>query len=127
MGDDLQLVINFVNECYGAYLKLKEIHWNTYSNTTHVRVDEATEGILSYIDKLMENTIGADAPNRPSLGYLNPIIPESSSRVEILVTLNRRANSLADRLQSPVSRGIINILDDFASELNSYQYFNTMQ
>lgn len=55
---DFDRVITFVNELYGSYLKLKEIHWNTYSKSLHLLIDEINDDLLEYIDDITENILG---------------------------------------------------------------------
>lgn len=86
MEMDFERVITFVNELYGSYFKLKEIHWNTYSKSLHLLIDEINEDLLEYVDDITENIMGLN-DSRVGYNIINPNIPNTTDPKEILKVL----------------------------------------
>lgn len=120
---DFDRVITFVNELYGSYLKLKEIHWNTYSKSLHLLIDEINDDLLEYIDDITENILGIN-DNRPGYGILHPNIPNSSDTKAILQVLANKNEYLKSYLVAGRYAGLVNVLDDLAQTLNKYIYLS---
>lgn len=120
---DFNRVITFVNELYGSYLKLKEIHWNTYSKSLHLLIDEINDDLLEVIDDITENIMGIE-DDRFSYNILNPNIPQTTDTKAILKVLAAKAEQLNSFMSAGRYAGIANILDDFAQTLNRYIYLS---
>ena len=114
MEMDFERVITFVNELYGSYFKLKEIHWNTYSKSLHLLIDEINDDLLEYVDDITENIMGLN-DSRFGYGIINPNIPNTTAKAEYL-----KSGMTAGRYS-----GIVNILDDFAQTMNRYIYLSS--
>ena len=124
MDDLIGKVISFVNELYGSYMKIQEIHWNTYKKGVHTTQDEIKDALIDYADKLGEVTIGIDS--RPGFDVLHPIIPMSTSSEEICTVLTRKAERLKESSIGPGYSGLVNVLDDFCADFNKYTYLSTL-
>lgn len=120
---DFERVLTFVNELYGSYLKNKEIHWNTYSKSLHLLLDEINEDLLEYIDDITENIMGLE-DSRFGYGVLNPVIPNTTDHKAILKVLCAKADNLKSWMSSGRYAGIVNILDDFSQTMNRYIYLS---
>lgn len=120
---DFNRVITFVNELYGSYLKLKEIHWNTYSKSLHLLIDEINDDLLEVIDDITENIMGIE-DDRFGYNILNPNIPQTTDTKAILKVLAAKAEQLNSFMSGGKYSGIANILDDFAQTLNRYIYLS---
>lgn len=120
---DFERVITFINELYGSYLKIKEIHWNTYSKSLHLLLDEINEDLLEYIDDISENIMGLEDA-RFGYGVLDPNIPNTTDPKSILKVLSAKSSQLRYELSSSRYAGLTNILDDFAQTMNRYLYLS---
>lgn len=124
MDDLIGKVISFVNELHGSYLKIQEIHWNTYKKGLHTTEDDIKEGLLDYIDKLVEVAMGLD--RRPGFDVLHPIIPQSTNSEEICSVLVRKAERFKSMLEGPGYSGLVNVLDDFCTDFSQFTYLSTL-
>lgn len=120
---DFERVLTFVNELYGSYLKLKEIHWNTYSKSIHLLIDEINDDILDYIDDITENIMGLE-DTRFGYNVIDPNIPNTADHKAILKVLSAKAENLKSWMTAGRYAGIVNILDDFAQTMNRYIYLS---
>ena len=121
MERDFNKVITYINELYGSYLKFKEIHWNTYSKSLHLLLDEINDDILEVIDDLSDNIMGIH-DSRFGYNILIPSIPNTTDPKELLQVLSAKATYLKSSMDSGIYAGLHNILDDFAEKLNRYIY-----
>lgn len=124
MGELISKVIVFINELYGSYLKIQEIHWNTYHNGVHKVQDEIKDLLMEYSDKLAEVAMGIDV--RPGFDVLHPIIPNTTDSEEICKVLKKKAYRLKESLIGPEYSGLVNVLDDFATDMDKTAYLTTL-
>lgn len=124
MEMDFERVITFINELYGSYFKLKEIHWNTYSKSLHLLIDDINDDLLEYVDDITENIMGLN-DSRFGYGIINPNIPNTTDPKEILKVLAAKAEYLKSGMTAGRYAGIVNILDDFAQTMNRYVYLSS--
>jgi hypothetical protein len=124
LSNNMLRLVTFANELLGAHCKLREIHWNTYNQSTHDLSDNLMYKIMSTVDSLFESMMGIE--ERPGYGVIYPKIPNSTSVKEILQALISKINSLEMQLSSPVYSGVTQILKDFKKSLNKSIYLTTL-
>lgn len=124
LSNNMLRLVTFANELLGAHCKLREIHWNTYNQSTHDLSDNLMYKIMSTVDSLFESMMGIE--ERPGYGVIYPKIPNSTSVKEILQALISKINSLEAQLSSPVYSGVTQILKDFKKSLNKSIYLTTL-
>lgn len=118
--------LDFCNELFGSYFRIREIHWNTHKMAKHKLCDDVMDSIIEYVDKLSEGMIGLE--QRPGFDILKPVIPTSVDLTEILKVLRNKAQYLEQSLSSNSDYvGMVNILDDLITDLNEYVYLSTFE
>lgn len=118
-------VLNFLSELEGYHQILKEIHWSTKNKAEHLLTDEIDSAVLEYEDSIAENTMGI-LNTRFGVGDLKSLLPNAKSLDGVLKEMNDDLTSLRDKLDGDNNYvGLINILDDFASDINKWNYLRT--
>lgn len=124
MSNNMLRLVTFANELLGAHCKLREIHWNTYNQSTHDLSDNLMYRIMDTVDSLFETMMGIE--DRPGYEIIYPKIPNSTSIKEILQALIAKTESLEMQLSSPVYSGIKPTLKEFKERLNKSIYLSTL-
>ena len=125
MSPAMSEVVHFLNELMGSYLKVREIHWNTYGGTEHTVADDTMDEIIEYVDQIAESAIGVD--DRPGFDIFNVIIPNSTDLTEIIQVLLNKAERLKNMLTMPIYNGVVNALDDFTTDFSKLKYRSTLR
>lgn len=118
-------VLTFNDKLLGSYIKVREIHWNTYNKASHTLCDDIMGTLIDTSDRLLENLMGLE--QRPGFNIINPNIPNTTSLEEILNVLNKESCVLESYLTSPIYSGITNITNDFREAINKYLYLSTLR
>lgn len=124
LSNNMTRLVNFMNEMLGAHCKLREIHWNTYNQSTHELSDSLMYTIMNTVDRLFEVMMGIE--DRPGYGIIYPKIPNSTSVKEILQALVNKSNNLEMQLSSPVYSGVCQTLKEFNETINKSIYLSTL-
>ena len=106
----------------GSYIRIREIHWNTFSQATHNLTDKLMPEIIEYIDSIVE--LLSAVSERPGFDIICPVIPESHNLKEILCSLTSKVESCKLYIDVPVYSGITKVLDDLISDLNRWVYLS---
>lgn len=120
---ELQRVISFVNELYGSYFTIREIHWNTYKMATHKLCDDVSEYLIDTTDSIMEAIMGS-VEERPGFGILNPNIPKTEDLKMLLKVLKNKATLLKTWISGDQFISVNNLLDDFIQKIADYIYLS---
>ena len=83
-----KLYIDFICSLHGYLIRLKEIHWNTDNNSTHVLCDEIEEEIHDLEDRFAECIMG-ERGKKFKIGDLKPLLPNSEALMPMLRELEK--------------------------------------
>ena len=109
--------VDFVCALHGYLIRLKEIHWNTNENSTHLLCDEIDDDIHECEDRFMECCMGMEGKHF-EIGKLLPMLPNSKELIPMLKELEK---------DIPENGGLFNILDDMQECCNKYKYRATQK
>lgn len=124
LSGDMLRIVNYINELFGSYCKLREIHWNTHNKASHDLSDNLMSHFMYTIDRVFEAIMGIE--ERPGYGIIYPKIPNSSDIKEILKAIIARTTTLEGQLCSPIYSGVCNVLADFKEHLNKSIYLSSL-
>lgn len=122
VGKYFKSCIDFFNITLGAYVRLRELHFNTHIQAQHNLTNDVMPAIMDYADLIMENSMGMFG--RPGLDILNCKKNSSSTIKECLEALRSDALSLKLSLDKDTLSGITNVLDDMITDLNKWIYLS---
>ena len=80
--------VDFVCALHGYLIRLKEIHWNTNENSTHLLCDEIDDDIHECEDRFMECCMGMEGKHF-EIGKLLPMLPNSKELIPMLKELEK--------------------------------------
>lgn len=122
------ILIDYIANLESYQSRLKEIHWNTSEDKTHVLTDELIGKVKSTQDELAEYYMGADGDKFP-IGFLNirkelnvKTLPELLTKL-IVDTIN--VYKLCEK--NPRLFGMKSILDNVLIYTNTYLYKETQK
>lgn len=119
--------IEFLSILEGYHETLKQIHWSTSNKSEHLLTDEIDSAVLEYEDKFAEVTMG-HLNTRYGHGDLKCLLPEAKTTESLLKEL--KGDVLVYRKEvgdEPDRAGIINVIDDFISDINRWNYLRTLK
>ena len=122
MEDKQKVLLSIINCLFGSYIRIREIHWNTYNQATHNLTNELMPEVIDYIDAILELISGIN--ERPGFDILKPIIPTTMYLTDILKALVMKIETSQEFLQEPTFRGINKTLDDLIADLNKWTYLS---
>ena len=103
---------------------LKGLHWNSGCKAEHLLTDDIDEAILEYEDKIAENVMG-NGGFRIGVGELKTMLPSAKSLTDMLNELETDVKKFKATLVEDKHAGIINILDDLLTDINTWRYLKT--
>ena len=118
--------VDFVCALHGYLIRLKEIHWNTNENSTHLLCDEIDDDIHECEDRFMECCMGMEGKHF-EIGKLLPMLPNSKELIPMLKELEKDILDMKKKLNGPENGGLFNILDDMQECFNKYKYRATQK
>ena len=118
--------VDFVCALHGYLIRLKEIHWNTNENSTHLLCDEIDDDIHECEDRFMECCMGMEGKHF-EIGKLLPMLPNSKELIPMLKELEKDILDMKKKLNCPENGGLFNILDDMQECCNKYKYRATQK
>ena len=118
--------VDFVCALHGYLIRLKEIHWNTNENSTHLLCDEIDDDICECEDRFMECCMGMEGKHF-EIGKLLPMLPNSKELIPMLKELEKDILDMKKKLNGPENGGLFNILDDMQECCNKYKYRATQK
>lgn len=122
IGKYFKSCIDFFNIILGAYIRLRELHFNTFIQAQHDLTNEVMPGIMNYADSIMENAMGMFG--RPGMDILTISKDTSTTIKSSLERLRTEALQLKLFLDKDTLCGIHNILDDMITDLNKWIYLS---
>ena len=118
--------VDFVCALHGYLIRLKEIHWNTNENSTHLLCDEIDDDIHECEDRFMECCMGMEGKHF-EIGKLLPMLPNSKELIPMLKELEKDILDMKKKLNGPENGGLFNILDDMQECCYKYKYRATQK
>ena len=118
--------IDFVCALHGYLIRIKEIHWNTNENSTHLLCDEVQDCIAGCEDRFMECCMGMEGNHFP-IGKLLPMLPNSTNLLSMLKELEKDILNMKKKATDEKSGGLMNILDEMLENCNKFKYRSTQK
>lgn len=122
LGKYFKQCIDFFNQVLGAYIRLRELHFNTKVQAQHSLSNDVMPAIMDYADFIMENAMGMFG--RPGMDVLIAKKDTSSTIKECLEGLRTNALKLKLSLDKETLVGITKIIDDLLADLNKWIYLS---
>lgn len=120
-------VLDFLCALEGYHQALKMLHWSTTNKAEHLLTDEIDGDILEFEDSLAEATMGC-LNIRYGIGDLKTMLPSSKNTTELLSELANDIITLKKEIGDDVKySGLHNILDDYMSKVNAWNYLRTFK
>lgn len=117
--------IDFLSTLEGYHAALKMIHWSTKIKSEHLLTDDIDKSILDYEDKIAEVTMGL-LNTRYGHGDLKCMLPEAKTSESLLKEMKSDVSAYRSEVEdSDDNAGIINILDDFITDIDTWKYLIT--
>jgi len=115
-----ELLIKTINQIEGYGTRLKELHWSSSSRSLHVIIDDFQDKLGEFEDAFVENSIALLGFVYP--GDLSPVLPTPTEYEELLENIRGMVISIKRELDDLAWGGLVNILDDFHTEVNRAIY-----
>ena len=114
-------MIQIENEMQGIGTRLKELHYSAPSYSIHKLIDDFYNSFSNFEDALMENSQALWGFIQP--GDLNPKLPEAMEFETLLEDIRTMLISIKKEADDNMFwSGIVNLVDDFFTEVNKYIY-----
>lgn len=122
IGKYFKSCIDFFNNVLAAYIRLREIHFNTTIQAQHNLTNDVMPALMDHADLIMENAMGIFG--RPGYDILGGNKDKSKTIKDCLESLRSKALELKLSLNKETLSGITNILDDMITDLNKWIYLS---
>lgn len=113
--------IEFICALHGYLIRVKEFHWNTEHNSTHLLCDEIEDDICDCEDRFAECAMGMEG-KKFAVGDLMPLLPNATELPAMLDELMEDILEIKKSLDGDKDGGLFNILDDLQEACNKYKY-----
>lgn len=117
--------VEFICTLHGYLIRLKEIHWNTNSNSEHLLCDEILDTLSDCEDRFTECVMGI-TDKHFKIGDLVPYLPNSVTLRNMLVELEKDIMDFYKTLKDE-DYAISNILDDILECCGKFKYRATQK
>ena len=116
----------FLSVCDGAHEICKGLHWSAEHHAEHILTDDIDDAILDYQDKIAEVVMGLTG-QKFQVGDLKALVGSSKDCKSFLNELESDLISYKKELGSDIRvDGLINVLDDFATDISKWKYLSTL-
>lgn len=113
----------FLSTLEGYHQLSKTLHWSAQSMSEHKLMDDIDHSILEYEDSIAEVVMGL-TDSRFQNGDLKTLLPSSKDVKTMLRELKTDVKRYRDKVD--FSEGITNILDDFLTDIDKWNYLRTL-
>jgi hypothetical protein len=118
--------IEFLSSLEGYMTVLKELHWSAEKHSIHILTDDMGKSILEYEDRIAECVMGI-LDTRIVVGDLKCLLPESKTLDSLIKELSKDTISLKKEIEEEIEySGLVNILDEFMSDINKWNYLKNL-
>ena len=115
----------FLSMLEGYIQRGHELHWAANTNSEHVLIDKINGSVLEYEDKVAEAVMGC-LDTRFGVGDLKTLLPGAKTLTDMLKEMKQDVLSFKKNIgEAPEFCGIQNILDDFVTDINTWNYLRT--
>ena len=114
---------NFLSALEGYHQLLKTLHWSATAMSEHELLDNIDHAVLEYEDSIAEVVMGI-TDSRFQNGDLKTLLPSAKNLKDMLKELENDVSDYCDKVES--YNGIVNILDDFMTDINKWNYLRTL-
>lgn len=118
--------MEYICSLHGYLIRLKELHWNTDSNSEHLLCDEISGCISGCEDEFTETAMGLYG-EKVRVGELKPLLPNAEQLKPMLKELMGETIAMKKRLDKDAEAGLCNILDDIIAASQKYMYRSTQK
>ena len=118
--------VNFICEIHGYLIRVKEIHWNTDSNSEHLLCDDFHKELLDLEDEFAEVCMGLEG-KKFDIGKLLPLVPNATKFTSVLSEFEQDILKIKKQTSDNKYGGINSILDDMLALVNKYKYRATQR
>lgn len=119
-------VLDYLSVLEGYHCTLKTLHWSASNHSLHVLTDDIDGSVLETLDKIAECVMGL-LNTKFGNGDLKCMLPESTTLDALLKEMK---NDLIDFKKQVGDTdelcGLQNILDDYMSNINKWNYLKTL-
>ena len=126
MNNLKQLTKDFLCACEGYHQILKELHWSANNHATHELIDDIDGDVLDYEDRIAECVMGI-LDIKFGIGDLKTLLPSGKSISAVLVEMRKDVSEYKENVGDKTEfAGLQNILDEFMSSINKWDYLKTL-
>ena len=119
--------IEFLCICEGYHQAFKMVHWSTSNKSEHLLTDDIDGSVLEYEDKVAEVAMGS-LNTRFGQGDLKTLLPEGKTTEALLKELKGDIVSYRKEVGDDAeNEGLANVLNDFLTDINKYNYLRTLK
>jgi len=113
----------FLSTLEGYHQLCKTLHWSSTTMSEHKLLDDMDHSILEYEDSVAEVVMGI-TDSRFQNGDLKTLLPASKNIKDMLRELKDDVDKYRDK--TDYNSGLTNILDDFMSDIDKWNYLRTL-
>lgn len=118
--------IEFLSGLEGMHSRLKTLHWSAKNHSEHVLTDDIDSSILEYEDKIAECVMGR-LNVRFGVGDLKCLLPDAKTLDSLVNEMLNDVITFKKEVDGDIlNTGLINILDEFVSDINKWNYLKTL-
>ena len=114
---------NFLSALEGYHQLLKTLHWSATAMAEHKLLDDIDHEVLEYEDSIAEVVMGI-TDSRFQNGDLKTLLPSAKNLKDMLRELEDDVTEYSNKVDS--YNGLTNILDDFMTDINKWNYLRTL-
>lgn len=114
-------IVDFICSLHGYQIRIKEIHWNTTSNSEHLLCDEILDCVSDCEDRFTECAMGLEGVHF-KIGDLKPMLPHSTSLLAMLKEMEGEVLEMEESLTGKKEKGLVNILDEMLENCGKFKY-----
>jgi hypothetical protein len=121
-----QKTIEFLSGIEGYHETLKGLHWSAKRHSEHVLTDDMDGDVLEYEDKIAECVMGL-TNLRIGVGELKSLLPVAKTLDNLVPEMENDVIKFKKEIESNVEySGLVNIIDEFLSDIAKWNYLKTL-
>ena len=113
---------NFLSALEGYHQLSKTLHWSATAMAEHKLLDDMDHSILDYEDSIAEFVMGI-TDSRFQNGDLKTLLPSAKNLKDMIKELKTDITNYRDYVED--NSGLVNILDDFLTDVDKWNYLRT--
>ena len=115
----------FLGWLEGCHQALKVMHWTADTSHKHTLTDDIDKAVLKFEDKVAEVVMGITGERITSLSSDKP---SDSGLEEFLSDLEKNVLDFLDEFEGKREyRGLVNVCDDFLSDIETFKYLSELK